>query len=96
MTEAQVVVYVLVGLMALVGTVGTAALAARQKGLTDLVDALQVEVKALRDKVTDNEARIALLERRDRAWADYVHILRRHIVDQKPPPPPEWPAGLDV
>lgn len=96
MSEAQVVVYLLVALLALAGTIGTAVLAARQKGLTDLVGALQVEVKALRDKASDNEHRIAKLERRDRAWADYVHRLRAHITAQKPPPPPEWPVGLDV
>jgi hypothetical protein len=95
-SDVQVVVYLLVGLMALAGTIGTAVLAARQKGLTDLVGALQTEVERLRDKASDNEARIARLERRDRAWADYVHQLRAHIVAQKPPPPPEWPAGLDV
>ncbi len=96
MSEAQIAVYILVALLALAGTIGTAILATRQKGLTDLVGALQAEVKALRDKATDNEARIARLERRDRAWADYVHELRRHINDRKGPPPPEWPAGLDV
>lgn len=96
MTDAMVVVYLLVGAMALAGTVGTAVLSARQKGLTDLVGALQTEVERLRDKAGDNEQRIEKLERRDRAWADYVHRLRAHITAQKPPPPPEWPAGLDV
>lgn len=96
MSDAQVVVYLLVGLMALAGTIGTAVLAARQKGLTDLVGALQKEVDRLRDKAGDNEQRIEKLERRDRAWADYVHKLRAHITQQKPPPPPEWPIGLDV
>ncbi len=96
MSDAQILVYVVVAALALAGTIGTAVLAARQKGLTDLVGALQREVQALRDKASDNESRIARLERRDRAWADYVHVLRRHITQQKPPPPPEWPPGLDV
>lgn len=96
MSEAQVVVYLLVALLALAGTIGTAVLAARQKGLTDLVGALQVEVERLRDKASDNEQRIVRLESRDRAWANYVHRLRAHIVAQLPPPPPEWPKGLDV
>ncbi len=96
MSDAQILVYVIVAALALAGTVGTAVLASRQKGLTDLVAALQREVQALRDKASDNESRIARLERRDRAWADYVHVLRKHITQQKPPPPPEWPPGLDV
>jgi len=95
-SDAQILVYVIVGVLALAGTIGSAVLASRQKGLTDLVSALQAEVASLRDKASDNESRIARLERRDRAWADYVHTLRAHIVAQKPPPPPEWPAGLDV
>jgi len=95
-SDAQILVYVLVALLALAGTVGTAVLASRQKGLTDLVGALQKEVAALRDKASDNESRIERLESRDRAWANYVHRLRAHIVAQLPPPPPEWPKDLDV
>ena len=96
MSDAQIVATVCAALLALAGTIGAAILGARQKGLTDLVTALQAEVGALRDEVADNEARIARLERRDRAWADYVHVLRRHITERKEPPPPEWPPGLDV
>ncbi len=96
MSEAQVLIYVIVGILALAGTVGSAVLASRQKGLTDLTERLQVEIAALRDKANDNEARISKLESRDRAWANYVHRLRAHIVAQLPPPPPEWPKDLDV
>lgn len=96
MTDAQVVVYLLVGAMALAGTVGTAVLSSRQKGLTDLVSALQTEVESLRDKASTNETRIARLESRERRLVNYVHRLRSHITLQLPPPPPEWPADLDV
>ena len=96
MTDAQIVVYLLVGLMALAGTVGTAVLAARQKGLTDLVQAQAKRIDQLEAAAEKRDARIERLERRDKAWADYVHLLRRHIVDEKPPPPPEWPPDLDV
>ncbi len=96
MTDTAILVGLIVAILGLTGTVGVAVLTAKQKGLTDLVAALQAEVDKLRDKASDNEARIAKLERRDRQWANYVHVLRRHITDQKPPPPPEWPPGLDV
>lgn len=96
MSDAQIVVYLLVGLMALAGTIGTAVLASRQKGLTDLVSALQAEVAALRDKAGENAERIAGLEGRERRLINYVHRLRAHIVQQLPPPPPEWPADLDL
>jgi hypothetical protein len=95
MTETQALIYVLVGLLALAGTVGAAVVGSRQKGLSDLVTSLQTEVGALRNAARDADVRIAKLETRDRAWADYVHKLRAHITEQKPPPPPEWPAGLD-
>jgi hypothetical protein len=95
MSETQALIYVLVGLLALAGTVGAAVVGSRQKGLSDLVTSLQTEVGALRNAARDADVRIAKLETRDRAWADYVHKLRAHITEQKPPPPPEWPAGLD-
>jgi hypothetical protein len=91
-----------VALFALVGVLFTAVvsvvvvvLTGKQKAVSAMVAALQAEVESLREQVGDNETRIQRLERRDRQWADYVHILRRHIYDQNPPPPPEWPAGLD-
>ena len=96
MTEAQAVVYILVGFMALAGTVGAAVLGARQKGLTDLVGALQDEVASLRERADKNAERIARLEGRERRLINYVHRLRAHIVQQLPPPPPEWPADLDL
>ena len=91
-----------VALFALVGVLFTAVvsvvvvvLTGKQKAVSAMVAALQDEVESLREQVGDNENRIQRLERRDRQWADYVHVLRRFIYDQKPPPPPEWPAGLD-
>ena len=91
-----------VALFALVGVLFTAVvsvvvvvLTGKQKAVSAMVAALQDEVESLREQVGDNETRIQRLERRDRQWADYVHVLRRFIYDQKPPPPPEWPAGLD-
>jgi hypothetical protein len=95
MSDTALAVSVVVAILALVGTIGTAILASRQKGLTDLVGALQDEVRSLRETARNNDLRIAKLETRDRNWADYVHMLRAHISDEKPPPPPPWPAGLD-
>ena len=89
MNETQAVVYLIVAALALAGTIGTAVLASRQKGLTDLAERLQARVEEL-------DGRLARLESRDRAWANYVHVLRQHIVAQKPPPPPDYPPNLDV
>lgn len=97
MSQDEVVaLYALMGvLFTAVVSVVVVVLTGKQKAVTAMVAALQDEVESLREQVGDNETRIQRLERRDRQWADYVHILRCHIYDQKPPPPPEWPAGLD-
>lgn len=89
MSDGTILLGVVVAVIGFAGAVTAAVVAARQKGLTDLVMALQAEVR-------DNTERIAKLETRDRAWANYVHRLRAHIVAQLPPPPPEWPKDLDV
>jgi uncharacterized membrane protein (DUF106 family) len=94
--DEVVALYALMGvLVTAVVSIVAVVLTGKQKALTAMVSALQDEVESLREQVGNNETRIQRLERRDRQWADYVHVLRRHINDQKPPPPPEWPAGLD-
>lgn len=97
MTEdVTVALFVLIGVLftAVTGVV-VAVLTARQRAVDAVIADLRAQVDDLREQVKDNDERIAQLERRDRIWVDYVHILRRHITEQKPPPPPEWPAGLD-
>lgn len=97
MTEQTIIaLFVLVGVI-FTGVTGivAAVMASRQKAFEAIVSELREQVDGLREQVRDNDLRIAKLERRDRVWADYVHLLRRHITEQKPPPPPEWPAGLD-
>jgi hypothetical protein len=88
--------------MALVGTlfaavvvVIAAVLSSRQKSLELIIADLRGELADTRAEVVSNDRRIQALERRDRAWANYVHRLRRHISDGQPPPPPEWPPELD-
>ena len=89
MSDTTILIGLIVAILGLTGTVGVAVLTAKQKGLTDLASALQSRVEEL-------DARLARLESRDRAWANYVHTLRRHINDRKPPPPPDYPPNLDV
>ncbi len=36
----------------------------------------------------------AELRRTQRIQDDYIGVLRRHINDGNPPPPPDWPVGL--
>ncbi|MFN8147924.1 MAG: hypothetical protein U0R76_10710 [Candidatus Nanopelagicales bacterium] len=97
MTEQEII-----ALIALAGVVLTALggliaalLTGKQRENEAVWAELREQIDDLREQVANNETRIQRLERRDRQWADYVHVLRRHITAQKPPPPPEWPAGLD-
>jgi cell division protein FtsB len=88
--------FLLVGvLFTAVVSVVVAVVTVRQKATAELVAELRAELNDTRAKVIATETRIAALERRDKAWANYVHKLRRHISDELPPPPPEWPADLD-
>lgn len=96
MSDAAIILGIIVAVIGFVGAITSAVVATRQKGLTDLVTALQIELEATREEVRGNDTRIRRLESRDRAWANYVHRLRAHITAQLPPPPPEWPAGLDI
>lgn len=95
-SDEVIALFVLTGVLftAITGVV-VAVVTNRQKGFEAIVASLQTELGTLHEQVRDNDVRIAKLEKRDRQWADYVHKLRAHITDQKPPPPPEWPAGLD-
>lgn len=89
MSDTAILVGLIVAILGLTGTVGVAVLTGKQRGLTELAERLQARVEEL-------DGRLARLESRDRAWANYVHVLRQHIVAQKPPPPPDYPPNLDV
>lgn len=96
MSDAQVVVYLLVGLMALAGTIGTAVVSARVKATETLLAEQRAELTSMRAEVVENRERIKRIEGRERRLVNYVHRLRAHITQQLPPPPPEWPADLDA
>lgn len=94
--QETIAIMVLVGVV-FTGIVGviTAILNNKQKATDSVIADLRAELAATRAEVKENAERIAKLESRDRAWSNYVHVLRRHITDEKPPPPPEWPKDLD-
>lgn len=81
-------------ILTLIGVLGAAYLtyrASNRKLGTDstqqIVDQLQEEVAGLRKELAD-------VRRAQRIQGDYIGLLRRHIADGNPPPPPSWPAGL--
>lgn len=97
MTEQEIIALIVLAgvVLTAVGGVVAALVSSKQRQAEAVWSELREQLDDLREQVRDNETRIQRLERRDRQWADYVHVLRRHITAQKPPPPPEWPAGLD-
>lgn len=52
-----------------------------------LIDQLQEEIARVDGKLDESL-------KRERIRDNYIHQLRDHIVQEKPPPPPEWPEGL--
>lgn len=94
MTDTAIIVGIFVAVLGLAGTIGAAVVAARQKAASDLLNALQAEVRELRAEAARRDERIDRLERDRRVRDAYIDRLRRHIIDEKPPPPPDWPAGL--
>lgn len=92
-----VVATVLVGLIALGGTVLTVRSSRHKHRLDDTqvrYDQMQEDLKAARDRVTALESRVDLLVRREQIRDDYIGTLRMHIATGQPPPPPAWPAAL--
>jgi len=83
-SDAAVFFGICIAVIGAAGAITAAVVAARQKGLTDLVVALQAEVTSLRAEVGD------LRDERD-VHEEYIDVLRQHIAEQKPPPPPARP-----
>ncbi len=49
---------------------------------------------SLAQEVAEMKAEQVVVRADMRKLTDYVHDLREHIADGKPPPPPDWPEGL--
>ncbi|WP_437582739.1 hypothetical protein ACSAGD_10765 [Paramicrobacterium sp. CJ85] len=81
-----------------------AASQAEKSNEQKMIDQLQEELAGYRqrsdDRMTAQDVRMTALEsdnkelraQRD-TYRDYAHVLRSHIYDQLPPPPPPWPDG---
>lgn len=68
-------------------------------------EAVEKSQTSTRERIAEMQSRIDMLEaelikerkereRQARIQADYIHSLRRHIVDGVGPPPPPYPADL--
>lgn len=59
-----------------------------------LIDQLQEERKEIKDDVRHLRRMVDLALLQGHYKDDYINILRAHIEQRKPPPPPEYPAAL--
>lgn len=59
-------------------------------------EALALRVERLEAQVEQLEAEIERSETARSSAIAYARRLRLHIVDQLPPPPPDWPADLGI
>lgn len=78
---------VVVALIAAVAGVVVAILNRRGTRENALIDQLQEQLASV-------ETRVNASLHRERIRDDYIHELRDHIDQRKPPPPPPWPEGL--
>ena len=58
--------------------------------MANLMSSLEQE----RGRLGKVEKRMDAAVKRERVRDDYILELRRHIVEGKPPPPPDWPPML--
>ena len=96
---------VIVGMIAVVGTLVSTRIQHKGKPENALIDQLQEQIKDDREsrerELARQDARISALEleqrkskRRELIRDNYINRLREHINAGNPPPPPEWPEGL--
>lgn len=57
-------------------------------------DSGQQMIDQHQEDLAEMRKEIALLQKQVRIQGDYIGVLRRHIGDAKPPPPPAWPESL--
>jgi hypothetical protein len=89
-----VVASILAPFLVLCGTWLTVKIQHKGKPENALIDQLQEEMSSMRGDITDLKNEQQKSRRRERIRDDYINKLRRHIEEGKPPPAPEWPAGL--
>lgn len=85
---------VITGLFTLVGVILASYLTYRAAVKKQRNDGDQQMIDQHQEDIIGLRARLALLERQVRIQGDYIGVLRRHIADGHPPPPPPWPDGL--
>lgn len=66
-----------------------------QETITSDREARNKETAAMKADIAELKTEQAKSKRRERIRDDYINKLRHHIASGFPPPPPEWPEGLN-
>lgn len=81
-------------LLALVGAIAAAYLTYRVSNRKLRADSGQQLIDQHQEDIVELRKELARLRRTERIQGDYIGLLRKHIADGQPPPPPAWPDGL--
>jgi hypothetical protein len=76
------------------GVIASAYLTSRVSNRKLRTDAGQMMIDQHQEDAVALRAETAALRRTVRIQDDYITVLRRHIADGSPPPPPAWPPSL--
>lgn len=65
------------------------------RAMSDFIDDLREQLLHERNRLDLSLARVDILDQRVRAAVDYAQQLRQDIIEGRPPPPRDWPVGLN-
>ena len=65
------------------------------RAMSDFIDDLREQLIHERNRLDLSLARVDTLDQRVRAAVDYAQQLRQDIIEGRPPPPRDWPVGLN-
>ena len=65
------------------------------RAMSDFIDDLREQLLHERNRLDLSIARVEILDLRVRAAVEYAAQLRKDIIDGRPPPPRDWPVGLE-
>ena len=65
------------------------------RAMSDFIDDLREQLLHERNRLDLSIARVEILDQRVRAAVDYAAQLRKDIIEGRPPPPRDWPVGLN-
>lgn len=95
-TLQQALPAIITGIIAAVSAYLVATTNKRGTREVALINELQEQMKVMQGRMDLQDERIDELRRRSYQKDEYISILRQHIFEMKPPPPPEPPKDCPL